>query len=140
MLGGSALAHDAHEFALQAGDILDLGAPIERKPIGGNSDCDRHQIPAGQNRVYDRASDAGKIDVSGDHRLIHPRRAGNKDILHRQAIFLVELGVADQPERQHRPARLRVTDAHRRVSRERIRNGGVAEPNHCEDRRERQEQ
>jgi hypothetical protein len=138
MLGGSALAHDAHDFALQAGDILDLGAPIERKTVRRNAHCDRHQIPTGQNRVDDRTADAREIDVTRDHGLIHSGCAGNKDALHRHAIFLVELGVADQPERQHRAARLRVTDAHRCISCDRIHDGGMAKPNHCKHSCERQ--
>ena len=138
MLGGSALAHDADDFALQAGDVLDFGSAVERKTVGRHSHCDRHQIATGQDRIDDRTADAREIDIAGDHGLIHPGCAGNKNILHRHAIFLVELGVADQPERQHRAARLRVTDAHCRVSREQSRAGGVAEPNHRKHARERQ--
>src|SRR5215813_6806786 len=118
MFGGSALAHHAHDFALQAGDVLDFRAPVERKPIGGNSHRDGDQIATGQNCVDYRAADARKIDVPGDHRLVHSRCPGNKNILHRHAVFLIELGFADKPERQHRPARLWVADARWRIGRE----------------------
>src|SRR5262245_37988996 len=63
MFGGSAFAHHAHDFALQAGDVLDFRAPVERKPVGGNSHRDGDQIATGQNCVDHRAADARKIDV-----------------------------------------------------------------------------
>ena len=95
---------------------LTSGARVQRKPVGRHAHRDGHQVAAGQDGIDHRAADAGEIDISGDHRLIHPGGAGNKNILHRHAVLLIELGVADQPERQHRAARLRIADAHRRVS------------------------
>ena len=115
VLGGRALAHDADHFALQAGDILNLGAAVKRKTIGRHAYGDRHQIAAAQDRIDHRAADAGKIDIAGDHRLRHAPGAGDKNILHRYAVFQIELGFADEPERKHRPARLRIADAHRRA-------------------------
>ncbi len=91
------------------------GASVKGKTIGRHTHGDRHQIAAAQDGIDHRAADAGEIDIAGDHRLIHARGAGDKNILHRHAVFLIELGFADEPERQHRPARLRIADAHRRA-------------------------
>ncbi len=111
MLRRRALAHDADDFALQAGDVLHFGPGVEGKTVGRHANRDRHQIAAAQDSIDDGTADAGEIDIAGNHRLIHARGARDENVLHRHAVLLVELGFGDQPKRQHRAGRLWITDA-----------------------------
>src|SRR5690349_25111810 len=95
---------------MQARDVFDLRPGIKRKPVRWHSYRDRHEIAACQNRVHDGAADACDIDIPGNHRLVHTRSAGNENVLHRHPVLLIELGFADEPKWQHRPARLWITD------------------------------
>src|ERR1044071_570723 len=111
MFRGGTFAHDADQLTMQARDLFDLWPGIKRKAVGRNSHRDRDELAACPNPIYDSAADACDIDIPGNHRLVHARGAGNKNVLHRHAVLLIELRFADEPKWQHRPARLRVTDA-----------------------------
>ena len=111
MIGRSSLGHDTEHFALKRADIFDIRARVKRKRICRNARRNADEVCAAKDRVYYGASRAADVDVSRNQRLGQPGAAGYIDVLKLETVLLIELCFGDQPQGQHRAARLRVTHA-----------------------------